>query len=68
MATPTTPDLNTLKYGPLVAGRALKCILYLAEVFMFSFHLTHALAAELTILSGEQCIKSRPGRSYLMGR
>ena len=68
MVTPTTPDLNTLKYGPLVAGRALKRILYLAEIFIFSFHLTRALATELTILLVEQWVKSRPGGSYLIGR
>ena len=68
MVTPTTPDLNSLKYGPLVAGRALKCMPYLAKVFIFSFHLTRALATELTISLVEQWVKSRPGGSYLMGR
>lgn len=68
MVTPTTPDLNTLKYGPLVTGRALKHILCLAKVFIFSFHLMRALATELAILLVEEWVKSRPGGSYLMGR
>lgn len=67
VVTPTTPDLNFLKDGPLVAGRALKCILYLAKVFIFSFHLTCALASEFTVLLVEQWVKSRPGGCYLMG-
>lgn len=68
VATPTASNLNTIKYAGFVASRALKHVLYLAELFIFSFHLTHALAAELSILLVEQWVKPRPGGSYLMGR
>lgn len=60
--------LTAIKYARFVASRALKHVLYLAEIFIFSFHLMHALTAELTILLVEQWVKPRPGGSYLMGR
>lgn len=68
MATPTTSNLNTIKYAHFVASSALKHALYLAEIFIFSFHLTHALTTDLTTLLVEQWVKPRPGGSYLMGR
>lgn len=68
VATPTASNLNTIKCAGFVASRALKHVLYLAEIFIFSFHLTHALTAGLTILLVEQWVKPRPGGSYLMGR
>lgn len=68
VATPTASNLNTVKYAGFVASRALEHVLYLAEIFIFSFHLMHALTAELAILLVEQWVKPRPGGSYLMGR
>lgn len=68
VATPTTSNLNTIKYARFVASRALKHVQYLAEIFLFSFYLTHAFTTELTILLVEQWVKPRPGGTYLMGR